>query len=99
MDRAEVIRRIKAIEAQLRALGVGALYLFGSYARNEARPDSDIDVFVDPSDESFYALGRFVGAYSALQDAVPGHEIGYGTRKGLSRYVRSSAESEAVQIF
>ncbi|MFZ1884938.1 MAG: nucleotidyltransferase domain-containing protein [Rhodoplanes sp.] len=47
MNRETVITRIKQIEERLRRLGVARLYLYGSYARDEARPDSDIDVLVD----------------------------------------------------
>ena len=55
MHRAEVIARLRAAEPALRAHGVGALYLFGSYSRDEARPDSDLYVFVDPANEEFYS--------------------------------------------
>ncbi len=48
MRRLDVITKLKAAEPTLRAQGVGALYLFGSHARDEAEPDSDIDVFVLP---------------------------------------------------
>jgi len=44
MDRAQVIAKLKSVEPELRAHGVGALFLFGSYARNEARENSDVDV-------------------------------------------------------
>ena len=47
MNRAEVIYQLKSIEPELRAHGVAGLYLFGSYARDEAGSDSDLDVFVD----------------------------------------------------
>ena len=99
MDRNEVIAKLKAAEPRLRAHGVAALYLFGSYARDEARKDSDVDVFVDPATQDFYSLNHFVGAYEILRDAVPGREIGYGTRNGLSKYIRPDVEQEAIRIF
>jgi hypothetical protein len=99
MNRAEVIARLKAAEPQLRAHGVAALYLFGSYARDEARGDSDIDVFVDPGTQDFYGLGHFVGAYEVMRQAMPGRQISYGTRNGLSRYIRPAVEQEAIRIF
>jgi predicted nucleotidyltransferase len=99
MDRDEVIAKLKAVEARLRAHGVGALYLFGSYARAEARRDSDVDVFVDPDTQDFYSLNHFVGAYEVIQDAIVGREIGYGTRNGLSQYIRRDVEKEAIRIF
>ena len=85
MDRNEVIAKLKAVEPQLRAHGVAALYLFGSYARDEARHDSDVDVFVDPGTQDFHSLNHFVGAYELIRHAVSGRDVGYGTRGGLSK--------------
>ena len=47
MDRDTAISRLKAHEAELRRLGVQHLWLFGSTARGDARPDSDVDLFFD----------------------------------------------------
>jgi predicted nucleotidyltransferase len=46
VDRSTALRRLKAHEAELRAMGVVALSLFGSVARDEAGPGSDVDVAV-----------------------------------------------------
>jgi predicted nucleotidyltransferase len=100
MQRDEVIRKLKETEPALRRFGVSALYLFGSLARNEALPDSDIDVFVDPaSDESFGFL-NFMDAYEAIRRSV-GEDtgLGYSTRDGLSPYIRGDVEREAIRIF
>jgi uncharacterized protein len=45
MRRADAISLLKLHEAELKTLGVEHLYIFGSTARNEARNDSDIDLF------------------------------------------------------
>src|SRR5262249_20416733 len=47
MKRDEIINTLKAREADLRAHGVLHAALFGSVARDEQRPDSDIDILVD----------------------------------------------------
>lgn len=99
MTRDDVIARLKAIEPELRARGIAALYLFGSYARDEARANSDVDLFVEPGTEEFYALPNFAGAFAVIQNAIPDCEIGYGTRAGLSKYIRSKVEQEAVRVF
>ena len=99
MNRSEVITKLRAVEPQLRAHGVAALYLFGSYARDQARQDSDIDLFVDSGTRDFYSLNHFVRAYEVIRQAVPGREIGYGPRGGLSKYIRPAVEEEAVRIF
>jgi predicted nucleotidyltransferase len=44
MDRDAVLERLRAHEAELKAMGVSRLSLFGSVARGEAGPDSDVDL-------------------------------------------------------
>lgn len=99
MNRAEVIARIRSVEPALRAHGVGSLYLFGSYARDQARADSDVDVFVDPADDPHFGFGEFMSAFEALEKAFPGTTVAYGTRDGLSKYLRPAIEREAVRVF
>ena len=47
MTREEVIRILSENRAELSKMGVSSLALFGSAARGELRPDSDIDLLVD----------------------------------------------------
>lgn len=100
MRRDDVIARLKRAEPALRAFGVGALYLFGSHARDEATAQSDVDVFVDPAPDREFGFIPFMEAFEALQEAFDRRvEIGYSTRTGLSPYVRKDVEREALRIF
>jgi predicted nucleotidyltransferase len=99
MNRAEMISRLKAAEPQLRAHGVAGLYLFGSYARDEARPDSDVDVFIDKVPGHRFGFDELMGGYFALKDAVPGIKVSFGTRDGLDRSIKREIENQAVRIF
>ena len=45
-EREGVIRTLREHEPELRALGVARLWLFGSLARGDAHPDSDVDVLI-----------------------------------------------------
>ena len=99
MDRTEIIARLKATEDELRALGVAHLYLFGSFARGEETPSSDVDVFVEPANDGFFELPRLMGAYEAIRAACEGREIGYGTRDGLSPFIKPQVEAEALKVF
>ncbi|MGB3561088.1 MAG: nucleotidyltransferase domain-containing protein, partial [Geitlerinemataceae cyanobacterium] len=47
MKRDEVLAIIAAHREQLQAMGVKSLDLFGSVARDEARPDRDVDFLVE----------------------------------------------------
>ena len=77
-----------------------ALYLFGSHARDEARSDSDVDVFVDPAPDRDFGFLPFMDAYQTIQKAFGDDvEIGYSTRTGLSPYILEEVQREAVQIF
>ena len=44
---AGILDRLRAHEAQLRARGVLHVAVFGSVARDDDRPDSDVDLLVD----------------------------------------------------
>jgi predicted nucleotidyltransferase len=100
MRRDDVIARLREVEPALRAVGVGALYLFGSHARDEANTGSDVDVFVDPAPDKDLGFLPFMEAYEALQDVFEHRvEIGYSTRAGLSPHIRSDVEREALRIF
>lgn len=98
MKRDEVISKLKQAEPALRGFGVAALYLFGSHARDEASPNSDVDVFVDPATNEKFGFLEFMDAYEAIKDAV-GEKVDYGTRTGLHPGLRPQIEQEAVRIF
>lgn len=99
MNRADVIERLRQVEPALRERGVAALYLFGSYARDEARQDSDIDVFVDPDSEEAFGLNSFAATYEIVERAFPGSTVGYSTRSSLAPLYLPYIESAAIRVF
>lgn len=62
------LQEIRTIAAEIADRhGVERMYLFGSYARGDARPDSDLDFRVDKGSlRGLFALG---GLYADLEDA------------------------------
>ena len=85
MRRDEIIARLREVESKLRTFGVGALYLFGSHARDEAQADSDVDVFVDPISEASFDFLKYMDAYETIRKSVGENvPVGYSTREGLS---------------
>ncbi len=46
MDKEQALAKLRAHEDELKALGVVSLSLFGSTARGDQEPDSDVDIAV-----------------------------------------------------
>jgi predicted nucleotidyltransferase len=98
MRRDDVITRLKQVESAIRARGARALYLFGSHARDEAKADSDIDIFIDKDRSRQFGFDEFMDIYLLLREHL-GDKVDYGTREGLSPALRAEIEREAVQVF
>jgi predicted nucleotidyltransferase len=72
MDREQVIARLKAHERELRAAGILQLSLFGSVARGEAKPDSDVDLAVSLDPKHCIDLFELGGLNIKLQNLLGG---------------------------
>lgn len=97
MRRTEAIARLREHEAVLRRLGVQHLYLFGSTAHDEARDDSDIDLFFD------YEKGK-LGLYELMDvkeaaARILGCKTDIMTRDSIHKILRQRIEATAVPVF
>ena len=54
----------------VQAYGIRSVYLFGSYARNEATEQSDIDLLVDTSGTALRSLFSLGQLYCDLEKAL-----------------------------
>ena len=97
MDRGQVIARLRAHQAELQSFGVAHLYLFGSVARQEARADSDVDLFFDTENPRF-SLIELVDVQERVHDIL-GRETDVMTRASLHPMLRPSIEAEALRVF
>ncbi len=97
MDRDDVIAKLRAHAADLHQAGVARLYLFGSVARQEARPDSDVDLFFD-TDNPRFSLIELVDVQDRVSDIL-GAEIDVMTRASLHPMLRPRIEAEALRVF
>jgi predicted nucleotidyltransferase len=99
MTRDEIIAELRAREDRLKALGATSLYMFGSRARGDNRPDSDLDLFIDWHENSKRpSLLDLIAFENEFQDRA-GVTVQLTLREGLFPLVRASAEREAVRIF
>jgi len=72
--------------------------LFGSVARGEDRPDSDIDIMIEIAPDSRMDLFRYVGIVQYVEELFP-VPVDVANREGLKPFIRPSAERDAVYAF
>ena len=96
--RDEVIKRLKERESDLRGHGVTHAALFGSVARNEQRPGSDIDIMIDIDPEKEMSVYDYVGLKLYIAGLFEGR-VDVVNREALKPYVRPAATADAVYAF
>jgi uncharacterized protein len=96
MRRDETIELLRRHQSEIAAHGVRALYLFGSTRRDEARSDSDVDLFID------YAQGFSLLDLVAVQeqiDEILGARADLTTRGGLHPLLRDDILRDSERVF
>ena len=96
MRRADVIALVSARRNEIiHRFGVRSLSLFGSVARDEARPDSDIDVLVEF--EGPTTFDGHMGLLVFLEDLL-GRRVDVVTAKGLKPRLRPLIDQDLVRV-
>lgn len=98
MNRVRALKKLTAAADAVRAFGATALYLFGSTAKNKARPGSDVDVFIEYDKKRGFSLMDLAGIQLLLEEElnVP---VDVTTRSGLHPLLREEIEKTAIRIF
>jgi predicted nucleotidyltransferase len=94
----EVLDVLRTHASELRREGILRAAVFGSVARGEATPDSDIDVLVDLDPNHIPTLLQYVGIQMTLTEWI-GRAVHLAVRENLKPYIRPSAERDAVYAF
>jgi predicted nucleotidyltransferase len=84
-NKKELIERILASEKEIRSYGVKHLGIFGSFVRDEAKENSDIDFFID-FDIEYKTLKNFLRLADILEE-LTGRKIEIVTPQSLSKYI------------
>jgi uncharacterized protein len=98
MNRNEALKRLRPHEAELRAAGLAALYLFGSTARNDAGEESDVDLACDIDHTKGLDMLGFAAIYRRIE-AVMDRKIDLTTRRSMRPLIRERAEPDMVKVF
>lgn len=86
----------KKIANILKSHGAEYVAIFGSVARNETRPDSDIDILVRFKKD--ISLLDHIGIAQELEDALK-HKIDLITERSLSKYAAPNVKKDLTILY
>ncbi|MBN2019259.1 MAG: nucleotidyltransferase family protein [Sedimentisphaerales bacterium] len=91
----QLIEKRDDIRAVASKHGASNIRVFGSVARGEARPDSDIDFLIEagPNTSSWFPAGLIIDLEKIL-----GRRVEVVTEKGLNPFIREYVLREAVPV-
>ena len=98
MNRTDALEILKRSEAALRARGVRRAAVFGSVARGDNRPDSDLDIMIEIDPEAHITVFDYVGIKEYIASLFDG-PVDVVNRDGLKSYVRPAATADAQYAF
>jgi predicted nucleotidyltransferase len=97
VNRDQILSTLRRHATDLRRLGALRLYLFGSAARNEAGPSSDVDLFFD-YDAPGFSLVELVALQERISSLLQA-PADVMSRGSIHPRLRQSIEKSAVQVF
>ncbi|MEB3278205.1 MAG: nucleotidyltransferase family protein [Lyngbya sp.] len=96
MERERVLLIIAEHRETLEKLGVKSLELFGSVARNEATPESDIDFLIEFDINA--GLFELLKVQHYLEDLL-GSKVDLGTKDALREHLREPVLKDIIRAF
>jgi predicted nucleotidyltransferase len=94
VNRSDALDILKRSEPALRARGVRRAAVFGSVARGDHRPDSDIDIMVEIDPEAHITVFDYADLKDFIASLFDG-PVDVVNREGLKPYVRPAATADA----
>ena len=98
MSRDEVISKLRAHEPELKAAGIVRLAVFGSVARGDNSPESDVDLLADFDKTKHYTLLTMGRLENRLADLL-GTRVDLSSPEWLKESVKNQVLREAVRAF
>lgn len=98
MTRDEALSILRQSRPELVRRGVRRAALFGSIARGDGGPQSDVDVMLDIDPGAEVGLFAFAGLIEFIESQFP-VPVDVVDRAGLRPRIRTAAEQDAVYAF
>ncbi len=93
--RSEILQTLAVHRDDLSLMGVKTLAVFGSFARDEARPDSDIDILVEFQGSATF--NRYMDLKFFLEDLL-GRHVDLVRRESIRPRLKTQIERGALCV-
>jgi predicted nucleotidyltransferase len=93
-----IVGKLRELAPALRAAGVTRLYLFGSRARGDARPDSDLDVLIETTSREQTPRFDYFRVLHLIEDEV-GLRAQISMRDLLKPRIAERIADDLVEVF
>lgn len=98
MKQVDAISQLKRLAPAVRAMGATALFVLSSTARDEAKPTSDLDLFIDHDPARRFSLIELIGIQQFLEQELS-MAVDLTTRNSLHPLLRADIERSALRVF
>jgi predicted nucleotidyltransferase len=95
MDNTEIIEKLRELKPRFKELNIKSMSLFGSYARGEAGPDSDVDLLIELDGRQGFSLFDLSASRDVIQNHV-GKKIDFVTR--IHPLLKKRVEREKIDV-
>ncbi len=98
LSREELLAGLRALRLQFEGAGVTGMTLFGSRARGDNRPDSDVDLMIEVEDASGFSLLDLIHLQNLAEERL-GVPTQITMRRSMDPRFRADIIAEEAVVF